>query len=130
MIHEGNLRDTHEVKKRVIQNIRLVVKSSHARLKFSLDPFLLSTHLICSLGGYVHHLRQPGPPSEPPTIHTPVTTQFSIAAFWEVEWGYFPYVCLSVCAAALPSPMKTKAKVEQGKRTADHLMPLGYFFGV
>ena len=31
-------------------------------------------------------------------------------------------------AAALPSPMKTKEKVEQGKVTADHLMPLGYFF--
>ena len=29
-------------------------------------------------------------------------------------------------AAALPSPMKTKKKVEQGKGTADHLMPLGY----
>ena len=25
------------------------------------------------------------------------------------------------------SPMKTKKKVEQGKGTADHLMPLGYF---
>ena len=29
-------------------------------------------------------------------------------------------------AAALPPPMKTKEKVEQGKETADHLMPLGY----
>ena len=29
-------------------------------------------------------------------------------------------------AAALPVPMKTKEKVEQGKGTADHLMPLGY----
>ena len=29
-------------------------------------------------------------------------------------------------AAALPSPMKTEEKVEQGKGTADHLMPLGY----
>ena len=27
-------------------------------------------------------------------------------------------------AAALPTPMKTKEKVEQGKGTADHLMPL------
>ena len=26
-------------------------------------------------------------------------------------------------AAALPPPMKTKEKVEQGKGTADHLMP-------
>ena len=26
------------------------------------------------------------------------------------------------------SPMKTKEKVEQSKGTADHLMPLGYFF--
>ena len=26
------------------------------------------------------------------------------------------------------SPMKTKEKVEQGKGTADHLMPLGYLF--
>ena len=31
-------------------------------------------------------------------------------------------------AAALPPPKKTKEKVEQGKGTADHLMPLGYFF--
>ena len=30
-------------------------------------------------------------------------------------------------AAALPPPMKTKEKVQQGKGTADHLMPLGYF---
>ena len=29
-------------------------------------------------------------------------------------------------AAALPAPMKTKEKVEQGKGCADHLMPLGY----
>ena len=32
--------------------------------------------------------------------------------------------------AALPPPMKTKEKVEQGKGTADHLMPLGYLFFV
>ena len=31
-------------------------------------------------------------------------------------------------AAALPSPVKTKEKVEQGKGTAVHLMPLGYLF--
>ena len=31
-------------------------------------------------------------------------------------------------AAALLSPMKTKEKVEQGKGTADHLMPLAYLF--
>ena len=31
-------------------------------------------------------------------------------------------------AAALPPPMKTKEKLEQGKGTADHLMPLGYLF--
>ena len=31
-------------------------------------------------------------------------------------------------AAALPPPMKTKEKVEQGKGTADHLMPLGDWF--
>ena len=31
-------------------------------------------------------------------------------------------------AAALPPPMKTKEKVEQGKGTADHLMPLGCLF--
>ena len=31
-------------------------------------------------------------------------------------------------AAALPAPMKTKEKVEQGRGTADHLMPLGYSF--
>ena len=30
-------------------------------------------------------------------------------------------------AVALPPPMKTKEKVEQGKGTADHLMPLGFF---
>ena len=29
-------------------------------------------------------------------------------------------------AAAMPPPMKTMKKVEQGKGTADHLMPLGY----
>ena len=29
--------------------------------------------------------------------------------------------------AVLPPPMKIKEKVEQGKGTADHLMPLGYF---
>ena len=29
-------------------------------------------------------------------------------------------------AAALPPPMKSKEKVEQGKGAADHLMPLGY----
>ena len=29
-------------------------------------------------------------------------------------------------AAALPAPMKTKEKVEQGKGTTDYLMPLGY----
>ena len=31
-------------------------------------------------------------------------------------------------AAALPATMKTKKKVEQGKGTADHLLPLGYLF--
>ena len=31
-------------------------------------------------------------------------------------------------AAALPPPMQTKEKVEQGKETTDHLMPLGYLF--
>ena len=31
-----------------------------------------------------------------------------------------------IWAAALPPPMKTKEKVEQGKGTADYLMPLGY----
>ena len=31
-------------------------------------------------------------------------------------------------AAALPAPMKTKEKVEQGKGTADHLLPLGDCF--
>ena len=30
--------------------------------------------------------------------------------------------------AALPPPMKTKEKVEQGKGTADHVMPMGYLF--
>ena len=33
-------------------------------------------------------------------------------------WGRFPAY-----------PMKTKEKVEQGKGTDDHLMPLGYFLG-
>ena len=33
-------------------------------------------------------------------------------------------------AAALPPPMKTKEKVEQGKGTADYLMPLGYLLYV
>ena len=31
-------------------------------------------------------------------------------------------------APALPPPMKAKEKVEQGKGTADHLIPLGYLF--
>ena len=40
----------------------------------------------------------------------------------------FPFYRTSspIGAAALPPPMKTKEKVEQGKGTADHLMPLGY----
>ena len=44
-------------------------------------------------------------------------------------WKVSPfYRTLSpIGAAALPSPMKTKEKVEQGKGTADLLMPLGYF---
>ena len=29
-------------------------------------------------------------------------------------------------SAALPAPIKIKEKVEQGKGTADHLMPWGY----
>ena len=58
-----------------------------------------------------------------------------------VECGDFQFVCpfvpplghpvrseAPIGAAALPSPMKTKEKVEQGKGTADHLMPLGYLF--
>ena len=45
------------------------------------------------------------------------------------EWKISPfYRTLSpIGAAALPPPMKTKEKVEQGKGTTDHLMPLGYF---
>ena len=44
------------------------------------------------------------------------------------RWKISPfYRTLSpIGAAALPPPMKTKEKVEQGKGTADHLMPLGY----
>ena len=34
----------------------------------------------------------------------------------------------TIGAAALPYPKKTKEKEEQGKGTADHLMPLGYLF--
>ena len=34
----------------------------------------------------------------------------------------------SIGATALPPPIKTKKKVEQGKGTTDHLMPLGYLF--
>ena len=47
------------------------------------------------------------------------------------KWKISPfYRTLSpIGAAALPPPMKTKKKVEQGKGTADHLMPLGYFLG-
>ena len=46
-------------------------------------------------------------------------------------WKISPFYRTSspIGAAALPPPMKTKEKVEQGKGTADHLMPLGYFFG-
>ena len=42
----------------------------------------------------------------------------------------FPFYRTSspIGAAALPSPMKTKEKVKQGKGTADHLMPLGCLF--
>ena len=45
-------------------------------------------------------------------------------------WKISPfYRTLSpIGAAALPPPMKTKEKVEQGKGTADYLMPLGYLF--
>ena len=44
------------------------------------------------------------------------------------KWKISPfYRTLSpIGATALPPPMKTKEKVEQGKGTADHLMPLGY----
>ena len=44
-----------------------------------------------------------------------------------VEWKISPfYRTLSpIGDAALPPPIKTKEKVEQGKRTADHLMPVG-----
>ena len=47
------------------------------------------------------------------------------------EWKIFPfYGTLSpIGATALPPLMKTKEKVERGKGTADHLMPLGYLFG-
>ena len=46
------------------------------------------------------------------------------------EWKISPFYRASspIGAAALPPPMKTKEKVEQGKGTADHLMPLGYLF--
>ena len=49
---------------------------------------------------------------------------------WTYEQKISPfYRTLSpIGAAALPPPMKTKEKVEQGKGTADHLMPLGYLF--
>ena len=49
---------------------------------------------------------------------------------WTDGWKIFPfYRTLSpIGAAALPPPMKTKEKVEQGKGTADHLMPFGYSF--
>ena len=45
-------------------------------------------------------------------------------------WKIFPFYRTSstIGAAALPPPIKTKEKVEQGKGTADHLMPLGYLF--
>ena len=66
-----------------------------------------------------------------------------------VEWGDFLSIRMSVhpllghparpeaqparpepqpARSALPPPMKTKEKVEQGEGTADHLMPLGYLF--
>ena len=46
------------------------------------------------------------------------------------EWKISPFYRTSspIGAAALLPPMKTKEKVEQGKGTADHLMPLGYLF--
>ena len=47
---------------------------------------------------------------------------------WMDEWkiSLFYRTLSPIGAAALPPPMKTKEKVEQGKGTADHLMPLGY----
>ena len=44
------------------------------------------------------------------------------------KWKISPFYRTSspIRAAALPAPMKTNKKVEQGKGTADHLMPLGY----
>ena len=53
---------------------------------------------------------------------------------WTDEWTYgrkispFYRTLSPIGAAALPATMKTKDKVEQGKGTADHLMPLGYLF--
>ena len=51
-------------------------------------------------------------------------------------WSYvrkispFYRTSFPIGAAALPPPMKTKEKVEQGKGTADYLMPLGYLLSV
>ena len=50
---------------------------------------------------------------------------------WTNGWKISPFYRTSspIGAAALPPPMKTKEKVEQGKGTADHLMPLSYLLG-
>ena len=45
------------------------------------------------------------------------------------RWTKSPHsigLCPPIGTAALPSPMKTEEKEEQGKGTADHLLPLGY----
>ena len=53
-------------------------------------------------------------------IHTPL---------WAIQPGLRPsQPGLRLSQPGLPLPIKTKEKVEQGKGTADHLMPLGYLF--
>ena len=47
-------------------------------------------------------------------------------------WNFSPLnrTLSPIGATALLPPMKTKEKVEQGKRIADHWMPLGYLFSL
>ena len=83
-----------------------------------LTGFKGASHLACALGLATWGS---GPAYGQTNIKTYKRTDIrKISPFYRT---LFP-----IGAAALPPPMKTKEKVEQGKGTADHLMPLGYLF--
>ena len=62
-----------------------------------------------------------------PSVRPPLWTS-GLAGWPKVGDGQMDRWTDPIGAAALPTPMKTKVKLEQGKGTADHLMPLGYLF--